>query len=231
MDQPIQFKIDDREVKAALRNFEKSIPFAMSLIANRLAKKAREELRANLAADGIKTRDKGAWIKRQLEFDRHNWATKANPVATLTSPRGILGTAAQEEGGARRKPGLVPVVGEGGARETPTSPIKGYLRKNANTLERLLIQEARTPRGAKRFVRIKNTVYERTGPATKRLRGTGSRLVLSGPLVAVFRIPKAGVMIPHRWQLQRRLGIVQATFGADIAAKAIEETIAKAWKA
>ncbi len=222
----IRVKIDDSEVKRAAARLGKQLPFAISLGVNLIAKEAVQELRAHLNDDGITQRTN--WIPKYIQ--QWKWAKKADPTAIVVSHDAIMATLAQEGGGPRKHEGLVPVVGPGGARDPDKhAVIRGDLKKNANVLERLLKQEARSPRGALRFIRKGNTVYEKTGPATKRQRGTGSRMVLSGALVPIFRIPKAGVHLPHRWQLQRRIAIVQAQSGARLMAVAIQRAIDTAW--
>lgn len=202
-----------------MRGYEKDIPFAISLAVNLIAKKATADLRANLRDDGI--HDRTGWARNHIAIWK--FSTKKDPTAIVMSPDSIMKASA--EGGQRRFPGLVPVVGDGGARATIMSVIRPDLKKNANVLERLLTQKARSPRGATRFIRRGNTVYERTGPATKRRRGTGPRLVLSGPLLPVFRIPRAGVTIRPVWRIERRIAIVQARWGLEIMAEAVGKAI------
>jgi hypothetical protein len=217
----VRIRVDDSEVRRAMQGLERSIPFAISLGVNLIAKKAVAELKSHLRDDGIIQRTK--WVENHISI----WkvAKKTDPTAVVGSPDAIMATAAQEGGGPRLWAGLVPVVGPHGARETKESVIRGDLKRNSPNAERLLAQRARSPRGATRFFRRGNTIYEKTGPATLRQRGTGSRMVLSGPVFPVFRVPKNGVHIPHRWQLQRRIAIVQERWGAEIMAEAIQRAI------
>lgn len=225
----IRVKVDDRELRRAMRGFEKSIPFALSKGVNAIASKAASELRAHLRADGLIPIT--GWMGKEragIQFRPQDWARAKGEkfTATLSIMSHVAAVAAQPGGGIRHWPGLVPVVGSGGAREREHGPLRPDLRKNNATLDRILAQKARTPRGALRFIRKGQTIYEKTGPATKRKRGTGSRLVLSGPLVAVFRIPRGPVKIPNRWKLQERVATVQRRWAVELMAEAVQYAIA-----
>ncbi len=193
-------KIDDRELRALLRDAPRQIPFAISYALNRLAFLARDDIRVNMEEDGINLRRE--WVRRGIRV-LHK-ATKRDLQSDVGSIDPIMAAAAY--GGDRPYPGLIPMVGPGLPRSSPDAVIGAKWRRDANLLERVLNQKSDQEFGKRRFI-IGQGVYERYKPIdrTRKSKSRASVVFASQPIRRIFTIPVGPVRIRSRWKFQERI--------------------------
>ena len=197
-------RVDDSELRRLLRDAPRQIPFAISKAINTVAKSAWLGLRRNVRQDGIILRRQ--WVVNGI---------RVGPIATRGNLQRSVGSldpvmAAAAVGDERPFRGLVPLVGPGRPRASKTSVLPSRFKASGDVVEKLLnLVDPKT--GTKTIFRHKDSLYQRVGSPQKRARGDATAKVRPRkPIIRVFSIPKGEVIIPKRWQYQKRIDLTLA---------------------
>lgn len=203
-----------REISTLVK---KQIPFAMSLAVNRVAERAKDELKKSLRKDFIIRTN---WVEKGIQRTR---ATKRKPESTVGSRDGFM--ALHVTGGTKRKAG-----GDGGRKRSggpkggrsmgiPASPGPARKTRTGRT------QPSKWPGRFGQRAKRKPFILRTKGGKVALVRKRGSR---KKPKLQFIYFFKRSVKIQKRWPFQRIVETTIQRHWADEAVKALDEAIRSA---
>jgi hypothetical protein len=228
----IRIKVDDSEVKRALRGFERQLPYAMARALSDVAVAAQSELRGDLGKYVILRR---AWVQRGIQIKRASKTDPGGPTAWVGTQDAVM--AAMATGGVRPKTGrddpMVPTGGKGFPRATPKT-VTG-----PKTWPERLLETREKATGATAYFRdARGNVVKKTGPLVPRQRyHTGSKPLVRqardggrASIRVAWRNPQHAIQMRKRWPMEPSVRAVVLREWAAVAARWVNNAIASSWE-